>query len=104
MTPRLTSIVGLTGLMLSTGPFSAQASAIENACLSSERGSGQSILCGCIQDAADQTLTKGDQKLAATFFSNPQRAQDIRQSSRRHHERFWERYEAFGEVAQAFCR
>lgn len=76
---------------------------IEKACLKSERGRGQAQLCGCIQDAADMTLTAADQKLAATFFADPHRAQEIRQSDRRRHEKFWERYENFGQAAAAFC-
>lgn len=50
------------------------------------------------------TLTPRDQRLAATFFSNPNRAQEVRQSRRRQHEAFWERYESFGVAAETFCR
>ncbi len=82
----------------------AQAEQIERACLSSDRNGANRALCGCIQDVADLTLTAPDQKLASSFFKNPQKAQDIRQSSRRAHERFWERYKEFGEAAKEFCR
>jgi len=30
-------------------------------------------------------------------------AQEIRQSDRRNHEIFWEKYKAFGETADTFC-
>lgn len=50
------------------------------------------------------TLTPRDQRLAATFFSDPHRAQEVRQSRRRQHEAFWERYENFGVAAETFCR
>ncbi|QMU60012.1 MAG: hypothetical protein GKR98_07420 [Boseongicola sp.] len=86
---------------LSLPAFSAQ---IEKACLLSDRGAGNRALCGCIQDAANMTLSAKDQRLAATFFSDPHRAQQIRQSGRRTHERFWERYQSFGETAEVFCR
>ena len=82
----------------------AHASAIKNACLSSDRAAGDRALCNCIQSAADRTLTQRDQRLAATFFGDPSRAQEIRQSSRRHHESFWERYKNFGTAAETFCR
>ena len=54
-------------------------------------------------DAADLTLSMSDQKLAASFFDDPHRAQEIRQSDSRRHERFWERYESFGQTAENFC-
>lgn len=76
---------------------------IERACLKSERAGGQRALCGCIQDAANLTLTTRDQKLAASFFRNPDRAQEIRQSNRPAHEAFWERYKNFGKTAEHFC-
>lgn len=89
---------------LMTFAGAAQASAIKNACLGSDRSGGNYALCGCIQDAANRTLTARDQRLAATFFGDPQRAQEIRQSSRSSYERFWERYRNFGLAAEAFCQ
>lgn len=97
---RLVIVAGLFGM--ATG--AADAGQIETACLKSERARGQVALCGCIQDAADMTLTNRDQKLAASFFADPHRAQEIRQSSSRQHEAFWERYENFGIAAETFCR
>ena len=94
--------LALGGLALASVP--ASAAAIERACLKSERGAGQRGLCGCIQDAANLTLTQSDQRLAATFFADPHRAQEVRQSSRRHHEAFWERYKNFGAAAESFCQ
>ena len=76
---------------------------IEQACLKSQRALGQRALCDCIQAAADMTLTKRDQKLAATFFADPHRAQEVRQSKRRRDEDFWDRYENFGRLAQTYC-
>ena len=76
---------------------------IEQACIKSVRGAGNRALCGCIQDAANLTLTTKDQRLAATFFADPHRAQEIRQSDRRNHEAFWERYQNFGQTAETFC-
>lgn len=96
-TPAAILVFGL----LATG---AAASPIERACLGSDRGAGQRALCGCIQQAADMTLSTSDQRRAAGFFRNPQAAQDVRQSDRRSDEIFWDRYRRFGETAEAFCR
>jgi hypothetical protein len=88
-------------LILST--MVASASQIERACNTSERSTANRTLCGCIQDAADLTLSRGDQKRAAKFFKNPQKAQDTRQASNGNREDFWDRYKRFGETAQEFC-
>ena len=42
----------------------AVAGPIERACMASDRGGNRS-LCGCIQQAADMTLSGGDQRRAA---------------------------------------
>ena len=81
----------------------ARADAIERACLKSEREAASRILCSCIQGAADQTLTGRDQRTGATFFDNPQAAQDMRMSDRSSHEAFWDRWRNFGETAEALC-
>jgi hypothetical protein len=77
---------------------------IEAACLKSDRSYGQRAICRCIQNAADLTLSNRDQRLAATFFEDPHRAQEVRQSDSRRHERFWERYKNFGRTAEVYCR
>lgn len=84
-------------------PAAASADAIEKACLSSDRAGGNRTLCICIQQAADRTLSQRDQRLAARFIYDPDRAQDVRMSSRRRDELFWERYETFGAFAQVVC-
>ena len=79
------------------------ANQIERACLKADRATASRALCGCIQDVADQTLRKTDQKLAASFFKDPARAQEIRQSDARRYEAFWKRYKSFGQTAQRYC-
>jgi hypothetical protein len=96
--------IAFVGVFLVTFAGTAQADAIKNACMGSDRAGANYALCGCIQDAANRTLTRGDQRLAATFFNNPHRAQEIRQSNRRSDEVFWERYRNFGNAAETFCR
>lgn len=80
-----------------------EASTIERACLASDRPKTRS-LCGCIQQAANVTLTGRDQRMAAQFFTNPHRAQEVRQSGRNNHAAFWQRYQRFGATAEAYCR
>lgn len=81
----------------------AAAGTIQQACISSGRTAANYALCGCIQNVANQTLSRSEQRKAASFFSDPHRAQEIRQSDRASDERFWTRYRQFGSVAQNAC-
>lgn len=91
------------GFTATLSPVSASAGSIERACMSSDRAANNRALCGCIQQVADMTLTNSDQRQAAKFFKDPQRAQDIRQSDNASHEAFWQRYKAFGNTAAQYC-
>ncbi|WP_240722520.1 hypothetical protein [Poseidonocella sp. HB161398] len=93
----------LAAALLLTAP-AAEAARIERACLKSDRSAASAPLCNCIQRVADQILTGSDQRLAAKFFSDPQRAQDVRQSDSASHSAFWRRYKSFGQTAQKVCR
>lgn len=84
-------------------PVPASAGAIERACMASDRGANNRRLCGCIQQVADATLSNREQRQAAKFFKDPQKAQDIRQSDNSSHEVFWKRYKAFGNAAAQYC-
>lgn len=77
---------------------------IARACNGSDRRAANPQLCRCIQRAASAELSRADQRLAATFFDDPHRAQEIRQSDRPAHEAFWQRYKAFGARAERMCR
>ena len=72
-------------------------------CMKSDRKAANRRLCSCIQEAARGTLSSSDQRLAATFFKDPHRSQEIRQSDRGSHEVFWKRYKEFGVRAQQMC-
>lgn len=85
-------------------PEPLQAGAIERACMRSDRSEGNRRLCGCIQQVADINLDRRDQRLAAQFFKDPHRAQEVRQSSKRDLEQFWKKYKQFGINAEAYCR
>lgn len=80
----------------------AAAGPIERACMASDRGGNRS-LCGCIQQAADMTLSGGDQKRAAKFFKDPEAAHSTWVSQSKSDDAFWDRYKSFGQTAEAFC-
>jgi hypothetical protein len=80
----------------------AVAGPIERACMSSDRG-GNQALCGCIQQAADMTLSGGDQRRAAKFFNDPEAAHATWVSQSKSDDAFWDRYKSFGQTAEAFC-
>ena len=80
----------------------ASAGPIENACMSSDRG-GNRALCGCIQQAADMTLSGGDQRRAAKFFKDPEAAHATWISQSKSDDAFWDRYKSFGQTAESFC-
>ncbi len=79
-----------------TGPIS-------NACNRSDRKASNRQLCGCIQAVANTQLSSSDQSLAASFFPNPQKAQDTRQSDNPRNEAFWKRYKVFASSAERSC-
>lgn len=80
----------------------AVAGPIERACMASDRGGNRS-LCGCIQQAADMTLSGGDQRRAAKFFKDPEAAHAVWTSQSKSDDAFWDRYKSFGQTAEAYC-
>ena len=89
--------------LLICGATAAAAGPIESACNSSPRSKGDRALCDCIQQAADRTLSRAEQRRAARFFKDPDEAQQVRASKTDRDNEFWDRYRAFGEMAEAFC-
>ncbi|HRO14692.1 MAG TPA: hypothetical protein PLL33_06555 [Paracoccus sp. (in: a-proteobacteria)] len=85
-----------------TAPL-AVAGPIDNACVRSERGARSPALCGCIQQVADMTLSRTDQRRAAGFFRDAQQAQDVRMSKSDADNAFWARYKKFAATAEAYC-
>ncbi|MDH2325591.1 hypothetical protein QCN27_01795 [Cereibacter sp. SYSU M97828] len=96
---RHTFAVALAALTLSTP---AMAGPIERACLNASNGTR--AMCSCIQQVADMTLRGGDQRKAASFFADPDAAQEIRISKRDSDSAFWQRYRNFGNTAEAYCK
>lgn len=95
-------IVIAAAVYVMTAPL-AMSGPIDNACASSGR-SASSQLCGCIQQVADQTLSRSDQRRAAKFFRDPHEAQVVRSSSNSSDNAFWSRYTRFADTAEAYCR
>lgn len=91
----------LLALWLPQAP--AQAGPIENACLGSGRPAATRALCSCIDTVARQTLSSSEQRQAARFFNDPQRAQDVRMSKTDRDNAFWARYRAFAASAELYC-
>ncbi|MEM7471289.1 MAG: hypothetical protein AAF340_08050 [Pseudomonadota bacterium] len=87
---------GIPSVGLAVGPISA-------ACNRSDRRNANPRICGCAQTMADRNLSDSDQRLAASFFSEPQKAQDIRQSDRASNEAFWNRYKVFIADSERYC-
>ncbi|HBQ35221.1 MAG TPA: hypothetical protein DD729_00015 [Rhodobacteraceae bacterium] len=77
---------------------------IQRACMKSDRKAVSRQLCSCIQVVANKVLTKSDQRKAAKFFKDPQKAQDVRMTKTRSTDAFWERYKSFGRTARNYCR
>ncbi len=85
-----------------SAPEVGAAGPIDTACIKANR-SANPQLCACIQRVANMTLTGSDQRLAARFFRDPGKAQEVRQSGRTSHREFWTRYTTFGEAAEQVC-
>ncbi len=96
-------MVALAALGTSFVATTASAGTIERACLNSDRRGADRAVCGCIQQVADMTLRDGDQRRAAKFFSDPDRAQEVRASDRDADNAFWDRYKNFSTTAEAYC-
>ncbi|KRW95953.1 hypothetical protein O4J55_00600 [Paracoccus sp. PXZ] len=85
-----------------TAPL-ADAGPIDSACVRSERGARNSQACRCIQQVADQTLSRSDQRRAARFFRDADKAQEVRMSKSDADNAFWARYKNFAAAAEAYC-
>ncbi len=96
-------ILALTALVLLAACSGGVTGEVGRACMDAGRQAANPALCSCVQRAASQTLSPADQRRAARFFADPQRAQDTRQSPRASDREFWQRYRAFVARAEAIC-
>ncbi len=90
------------GALVCLQSLPASAGVIDRACRQSDRPASSS-LCSCIQQVAEVSLSKSEQKRVAKWFSDPHQAQEVRMSDKRSDERLWERYKIFGQRAQKVC-
>lgn len=86
-----------------TAPW-AMAGPVDTACVRSERGASSPSLCRCVQQVADMTLSRSDQRRAANFFKDPHQAQEVRMSKSSADNAFWKRYTNFAATAEAYCQ
>lgn len=84
-------------------PRMAEAGPINRACLKLPQASARPQLCGCIQQVADMTMSRRDQRMAAKILKAPDKAQEVKMSRKASDDAFWDRYTAFGDTAQAMC-
>lgn len=73
------------------------------ACAESDRDAANPQLCACIQAVADTTLSNADQRRVATFFADPEEAQEIRASDTDFADAFWDRYLGFISASRSAC-
>ena len=89
-------------ILAPAAPAIAGIGVIDRACRNSDR-SASAQLCSCIQKVANSSLNLTERRKVAKWFSDPHRAQEIRQSDRRSDEVLWKRYKAFGDKARKTC-
>ena len=95
------------GLQISQVPPNATRFAtgpIGTACLIHDRAKASRARCGCIQAAADQTLSQSQQQRSVRYFSEPGLLQEVRQSDNPANERFWQAWKVFSGRAEALCQ
>ncbi|WP_299673862.1 hypothetical protein [uncultured Roseobacter sp.] len=102
--PQQTAALSPPPLPVADGTPQFASGPIGTACLVHRRPGATRERCGCIQAAANQTLTPAQQKRSVRFFSEPGQLQDVRQSDAPGNERFWTAWKRFAETAETFCR
>ena len=90
-------------LILPMMTLAAAAGPIEKACNRSDRSAANRGVCACIQQVADMTLSRADQRRAAKFFADADEAQQVRMSKSDSDNAFWARYKNFATTAEAYC-
>lgn len=84
-------------VLFATGP-------IQQACQKGGRKAASRARCGCIQAVADRSLSASDQRRGASYFNNPHRLQEVRQSGNQSDARFWRIWKAYGQQATELCK
>lgn len=76
---------------------------IATACRKADRKQASRSRCGCVQAVANRSLNAREQSRGASFFNDPQKSQDLRQSDNPANERLWLKWKAFGAEAARVC-
>ena len=98
----LVATVCILTILTACGP--RVSGAVGEACMAADRQAASRTLCACVQRAANATLNGSDQARVATFFEDPEIANDTRISDTRRDERFWDRFQRFTRQAEQSCR
>lgn len=77
---------------------------IGNACNLHNRRAANNARCGCIQAAANLTLSQEEQMRAVRFFGEPELLQAIKLSDTPTNERFWYAWARFADTAEDLCQ
>ncbi|AVL53852.1 hypothetical protein CEP88_15415 [Roseobacter denitrificans] len=95
--PKTLTPVSLEGAQrFATGP-------IGTACNIHNRRTASQARCGCVQAAANLTLTQAEQQRSARFFAEPELLQQVKLSDSPASERFWYAWAAFAQTAEVLC-
>lgn len=76
---------------------------ISRACLAADRDRATPTLCACVQRVANAELSSRDRARVATFFANPEIANDTKISDTRANDAFWDRYRDYISSARRQC-
>ncbi|MEE4187077.1 MAG: hypothetical protein V2I76_01340 [Roseobacter sp.] len=76
---------------------------VGTACTVHNRRVATAQKCGCIQAAANLTLSQQEQMRAVRFFAEPELLQEVKLSDTPANERFWETWARFADTAEALC-
>ena len=101
--PANSSIGKLPAVSIEDAPRFAQGP-IGTACNIHNRGRAGASRCGCVQAAANLTLSQSQQQRATRFFAEPELLQQIKLSDTPENERFWYTWAQFAETAERMCR
>lgn len=101
---RLLTLALMGALLTPVVASMAEAGPLQRACMSSDRKAKSRGMCRCLDKVAKGRLSSGEQRLAATFFKDPHKAQEIRQSDNRMHEKFWKKYKVYSGAVSRRCR
>ncbi|MEP5732017.1 MAG: hypothetical protein ABJL67_21885 [Sulfitobacter sp.] len=84
-------------VLFATGP-------IQSACRAQGRKAASTARCGCIQAVANQELSSAQQRRGASYFKDPGKLQEVRQSDVASNERFWLAWKAYSQRAASLCQ